>query len=180
MRGSLRAASITRWFSVFMLTGFITFLFAWPFMQPIGLSLTQIRLSPGTTLFASAIMVIVMLILSWLTKELGSEPIQIARANAGKKKRNMYIPAGIGFSFVVVLAIFVIILIGGKTAEHAKSIARKELGSNYHFHVSNLNIATSSKGTYVNAIVTAWNDNEIINLPVEWNELKKMLTRRST
>ena len=80
LRGSLRAASIVRWFSVFMLSGFVALLIAWPLMQPVGLTLTQIRLNPRTSIATFAFLAFVLGLLFWLARELGREPVLAARA----------------------------------------------------------------------------------------------------
>lgn len=170
LRGSLRAASIVRWFSVFMLAAFVSLLIAWPFMQPFSLTLTQLRLNPGTSFAAFAFVVFVLGLLIWLTRELGREPIMAARASAGRKQRDMRIPAAAGLGLVIVIGIFMALLLGGDSANRAKSMAEQQVGPGYRFHVSSLNIAKNNQGTFVSGVVTAWNDNEIRNLPVQWEE----------
>lgn len=170
LRGSLRTASIVRWFSVFMLTAFVAMLLVWPFMQPVSLTLTQVRLSPAASFATVAFMAFVLGLLIWLVKELGREPIQVARASAGRKRRDMRIPAAAGAGLVVIMVIFMTLLLGGDSADHAKSIAEQQAGPGYSFHVSSLNIAKNNQGTFVSGVVTAWNDNQIWNIPVHWEE----------
>jgi hypothetical protein len=170
LRGSLRAASVVRWLAVFMLTGFITLLIAWPFMQPVSLTLTQLRLYPGASLATVAFMAFVLGLLYWIVMELGREPIQTALASAGRKQRDMRIPAAIGVGLVIIMGIFMVVFLGGESANHAMSIAEQQAGPGYHLHVSSLNIAKNNNGTFVSGVVTAWNDNEIKNIPVHWEE----------
>lgn len=170
MRGSLRAALIVRWFSVFMLATFTAFLLAWPFMQPMNLTLTQLRLNPGASFSMAAFMAFVLGLLFWLVRELGRKPIQAARTRAGRKEWDMRIPVVTGVGLVVVLGIVLVPMLSGESANHAKSIAKQQVGQGYRFHVSSLNIAKNNQGTFVSAVVTAWNDNEIRNIPVHWEE----------
>ena len=170
LRGSLRAASVVRWFAVFMLTAFFAFLIAWPFMQPLDLTLTQLRLNPGASVATVALMAFVLGLLFWVVRELGREPIQAARIGAGRKLRDMRIPAAIGVALVVVMGIFLALLLGGDSAEHAKFMAEQQVGPGYRFHVSSLNIAKNNRGTFVSGVVTAWNDKDIRNVPVHWEE----------
>ena len=109
-------------------------------------------------------------LLFWLAKELGREPVLAARASAGRKPRDMRIPAAAGVGMVVVMIIFMTLLLGGETADRAKSMAEQQTGPGYRFHVSSLNIATNNQGTFVSGVVTAWNDNEIRTVPVHWVE----------
>lgn len=170
LRGSLRAASIIRWLAVFALATFVALLIAWSFMQPIALTLTQIRLNPGKSFAMFAFMAFVLGLLVWLIRELGREPVMVARANAGRKQRDMRIPATAGVGLVVVMGIFMTLLLGGETADRAKSMAEQQVGSGYRFHVSSLNIAKNNHGTFVSGVVTAWNENEIRNVFVRWEE----------
>ncbi|MDR7304938.1 hypothetical protein [Rhodoferax saidenbachensis] len=168
--GSLRAASLVRWFAVFMLAAFVALLIAWPFMQPFALTLTQFRLNPGTSFATFTFMVFVLGLLVWLFRELGREPVMAARASAGRKQRDMRIPAAAGVGLVIVMGTFMALLLGGESADRAKSIAEQQVGPGYRLHVSSLNIAKNNKGTFVSGVVTAWKDNEILDLPVHWEE----------
>jgi hypothetical protein len=170
LRGSLRAASIVRWFAVFMLAAFVASLIAWSFMQPFALTLTQFRLNPGKSFATFAFMAFLLGLLVWLIKELGREPVLVAHTSAGMKQRDMRIPVAIGVGLVIAMGIFMALLLGGESADRAKSMAEQQVGSGFRFHVSSLNIAKSNQGTFVSGVVTAWNDNEIRNLPVHWAE----------
>lgn len=170
MRGSLRAASIVHWFALFMLAGFLALSVAWPFMQPFDLTLTQLRLNPGSDIAAVAFIAFVVALLFWLTRELNLKPIQAARAAAGLKDRNIRIPIAGGIGLVVFMALFMGQLLGGETAARAKSVAKQQLGSGFSYHVSSLNITKNSQGTFVDGVVTAWNHKEIKEVPVQWEE----------
>jgi hypothetical protein len=170
LRGSLRAASVVRWFSVFMLTCFVALVFAWPFMQPIDLTLTQIRLNPSSTLVALIFMLSGSALLYWVQWQLGQSPVLAARAAAGRKTRDMRIPAATGVAVVILVAVALGFLLGGESAGKAISIAKQKLGPEYRYHVSSMNIAKTSQGTYVSGVVTAWTDKQVQNVPVEWKE----------
>lgn len=170
LRGSLKAASIVRWFSLFMLSGCITLFLFWPLLQPIGLTVTQLRLNLVNSLISFSLAIFIFGLLYWLAKELGSKPIQDARKQLGRKKRNMYIPVGMGIFLVISLVVFLSFFMGGETAEKAKLMAEKQVGSGYQFHVSNLNIIKNDTGTSIFGNVIAWNDNEIKNVEINWQE----------
>lgn len=170
LRGSLRAASVVRWLSVLMLSAFLTLLVAWPFMQPLDLTLTQLRLSPRASIQSAAFMAFVLALLLWLSRELGRAPIQAARTEAGRKTRDMRIPAAVGVGLVSIMGVLSALLLGGDSATRAMSIAEQQVGPGYRYHVSSLNIAKSNQGTIVSGVVTAWNEKEIKNIPVRWEE----------
>lgn len=170
LRGSLRAASIVRWFAAFLLAGFLALLVAWPFMQPIDLTLTHMRLSPLSTAASVGVMALVFALLFWLYRELGRTPVLAACAAAGRKARDMRIPAAAGVGVVAALGVFLALLLGGESASKAQAMAEQQLGSAYQYHVSSLNIAKNSQGTFVAGVVTAWNAKEIRHVSVRWEE----------
>jgi hypothetical protein len=115
-------------------------------------------------------MAFVLGLLFWLIKELGREPIKAARASAGRKQRDMRIPVAAGVGLVIVMGTFMALLLGGESASRAKAMGEQQLGSGYRFHISSLNISKNNQGTFISGVVTAWNDNEIKNVPVHWEE----------
>jgi hypothetical protein len=170
MLGNLRAASIVRWFAVFMLAALVALCMAWPFLQPVDLTLTQVRLRPVASVATVALLAFVVALLFWVARELGRAPVQAARVAAGRKLRDMRVPASVGVGLVVVMGIFLAVLLGGESASRARSMAEQQVGAGYRYHVSALNIAKTSQGTFVSGIVTAWSQTEIRDVPVQWEE----------
>lgn len=170
LRGSLRAAAVVRWFAVFMLAALVTLPVAWPFLQPLGLTLMQLRLNPRNAVMTAIYGAFFLGLLFWIARELGRAPIQAAMIQEGRKWRNMRIPAAVGVGLVLILGIFVTRLLGGESAKRAKSMAEQQIGPGYRFHVSSLNIAENNGETAVSAVVTAWNDKDIKSIPVHWEE----------
>lgn len=170
IKGSLKAASIVRWFSAFMLGGFAALLVAFPLLQPIDLTLTQIKLNPIQFLVSCVFMLFVSALLYWLVNELGGKEILEARKAAGRKIRNIKYAFGAGVLLVIALSVFLNVLLNGESASKASAIALKEVGSEYKTHVTSLNISKNSSGTSVAGIVTVWNKNEVKTIPVSWRE----------
>lgn len=164
------AASIVRWISVLSIAAFGSLIIAWPFIQPLGLTFAQIRLYPKESALSYLLIAFVIVLFSWLVRELGREEVQAARAASGKKKRDMRIPAGLGIGGVVVMGIFLVNLLNGESANKAKSMVEKHVGPGFNFYVNSLNIIHSSQGKYVSGIVSAWSDKEIQMIPVQWKE----------
>lgn len=170
LRGSLRAASIVRWVSAFMMAAFAALVLAWPLVQPIDLTLAQVRLNPLSTVTSLGLLVLVLALLAWLVRELGRPSMLEARAAAGRKLRDMRIPAALGVGLVAVLVVSLSLLLDGESATKAKSLAQQRLGAGYRYHVASMNVAKTSQGTFVRGVVTAWNEREIRNVPVSWEE----------
>jgi hypothetical protein len=170
LKGNLRAASAVRWFAVFMLAALCATVLAWPFMQPLDLTLTQARLAPGQAVFTLGLLAFVVALLLWLYRELGTTEVLAARAAAGRKVRDLRIPAALGLGLVVIMTATVPLFLEGESGSKAKAIAQQQLGGGYQYHVSSLRVAKTLQGTFVAGVVTAWNDHEVKTVPVEWRE----------
>jgi len=168
--GSLRAASVVRWFNVFALAASVAATLAFPFLQPLGLTITQLHLYPFDLVTLAAFMMCILWLLYWVAKELEREPVRAAQARAGRKQQDLRIPAIIGAVLVIVLVILMSLLLRGESAEHAKSLAKQEVGPGYRFHVTSLNIFIHNHITSASGMVTAWNDKEIKHIPVHWED----------
>lgn len=170
VRGSLRTASIVRWFAVFMLASFLALLIGFPFTQPLDLTLTELRLNPFVSLGSLGVVTTVLAMLFWLYRQLGLAPIQAAHVAAGRKIRDMRIPAVVGIGIVVILVVLTAVMGGGENASKAQLLAEQQLGAAYRYHVSSLNMYSYGHGTFVTAVVTAWNEREVRNVSVKWEE----------
>jgi hypothetical protein len=170
MRGNLRVASYVRWFSTFFLSAIVSMLFAWPFIQPFNLTFTQIRLNPGYAFISLAYVAFVLCFLFWVSIQLGSQPILNAISNAGIKISDKRTAVGGGIGLVALLTIFASLMSGSERAERAKKMAEQQVGPGYSYYVSSLRISSGGQKSSVSAVVTAWNDKEIKNISVHWDD----------
>jgi hypothetical protein len=170
IRGSLRTAATVRWFGVFFLSACIAALLAWPAIQPMGLTLTRIRLDPGGFVGGVVFLALAIGLFYWVIRELGREAVQGASAAAGIKHRDMRVPMACGVALVVVGGVFMILLLSGDSGARAISMAEKEVGPGYQLHVSSLLISGTGGKTSVSGVVTAGNKKEIRDIPVHWEE----------
>ena len=170
LRGGLRTAALVRWFSVFMLAGFLSIAVVAPFLQPWDLSLTELRLNPGSFAIGGTFYFFVLGLLFWVARQLGREPVQVAIANAGVKRRDMRYAAAAGVGLAVLLGISIPLISNGESAKRAKSIAQKEVGPGYQFHVSSIRISSVGNRTNASGVVTAWNHQEVRSVPFHWED----------
>jgi hypothetical protein len=170
LNASLRAASIVRWLVVLALAGFVPGVAFLPFVQPLDLTLTHLRLNPGRFAGGALLLVAWLALFLWIALRLGHPAVLTARQVAGKKRRNMRIPAVLGVLLAVAgCAAFVAVQRGERVAR-AKSLASEQLGEGYRYHIRSLSVVRSARETSVTATVTAWNHNEIRAVPVHWTE----------
>lgn len=173
MRGGLKTAGVVRWFGIFMLTALVGVLLALPLLQPIRFTMMEVR-SAGTGIVGSlAIAVLLLGVLYWIAKELGREPVLAARPAANIKRRDMRVPAACGVLLAVVAGVGAKWMQGLDSAQQAIKRAKEEVGPGYSFHVQSLNIVQTADTKAVRALVTAWNDSEIREVPVAWQEARK-------
>jgi hypothetical protein len=166
---SLRIASILRWFLVFVIAAGVTSLAFSPFLTPLGLQLAKFRIQPMQFFGDATLFTVGMVVKFWIVRELGSAVVQAARSAQGKKRRNMYIPAALGAILCFTLSVVALMILNGSAAERAKAEALNKLGPGYQLHVTNLSLKNSRLSTSSWAEVTAWNENEITKILVDWN-----------
>lgn len=170
LRGSLLAASVVRWMASFLLAGGVALLLALPMMQPFSLTFAQLRLNQGPSLPTVALVAVAVLLLAWLVWQLGRAPVRAARQRAGLTSRDMRIPALAGVGLVVALGVFLTTMRVGATANRAKIMAEQKVGPGYRFHIQSLSTSRGDKGTSVVGVVTAWKEDDIQRIPVQWLE----------
>jgi hypothetical protein len=124
-RGSLLAAFVVRWVACLALAASMALLLGMPMMQPFSLTFTQLRLNQGPTLDTVAITTAVLALLAWLVWQLGRAPIRAARQSAGLPQRSMLVPVLAGVAMVIVLAVFLVSMRIGTTANNAKILAEQ-------------------------------------------------------
>lgn len=169
-RGSLRMALWMRWCAALLLAAGLSLLFFLPLMQPFSLTFAQLRLGQGPSPFWLAGAVLGVGLLAWLVWQLGHAPIRAACGPAGLTPRDLRIPAAAGVGLVLALGVFVVAMRVGAPAQQARALAAQAVGDGYRFHIARISREHSATGTRVSAVVTAWNESEIRQIPVQWDQ----------
>lgn len=169
-RGGLRAASVVRWLAWSTLPAMLMMAIATPGLQPWDLTLTELRLFPGTVLVAAALAIGQCGVMVWLVRELGRGELLAARVAAGRPLRDMRIPFALGVAGSLAGLCLMAYLLSGERADRAQMMVAAKLGAGYRYHVNSLNIMYGRGATAVNASVVAWNATSVLNVPVWWRE----------
>jgi hypothetical protein len=172
IRGGLKTAGLVRWIAIFFVSAILALLVVFPFVQPIGLTLAEIRFDTVGVVSSVFIAVVLVAVLYWIARELGREPVQVAREAAGLKHRSARAPILCGIGIVVAAFVMLTLILGGESAERATREAAKEVGPGFSFHVNSLNINQSGRHKSVSAVVAAWNDKEVRDISVLWEEVR--------
>jgi len=171
MRGSLRAASIVRSACAFLLCAVVAVAFVWPMIQPMDLTMTQLRLDPGFAVLVAVMLLLVCALLGWLVMKLSLPAVRAAQVESGLSPRRLRAPIVAGLGLVLTVGLFLhFLLLDGESANKARALATGQLGDAYRYHVSSLSIVITQEGTKVQAVVTAWNATEVRHQPVTWQE----------
>jgi hypothetical protein len=170
IRGGLKTAGIVRWLALLAVSALVSVALVLPFLQPIDFWLAEIRFRTLSVVTSSVVMVALAAVLYWVARELGREPVQIARDAAGFKRRSARVPMLCGFGLVVLLSLMLAVFLNGESANRAKREAAKEVGPGFALHVTSLYINDSLRHKSVSAVVTAWNDKEVRDIQVHWEE----------
>lgn len=164
--GSLGAARLATWLSAFMLTMFAGIILIFPFIQPIGLLLTQAKLNPVGFVLRWLMAIAIFILLGWTYKRLRSQPILEARVAIGRTTSKPKTAIGFGIVLVAFLAVMLNFLLNGAAGTKAVELARQKQGMDYHYAVQSIQM----RGRHYTGIVIAYNDKEMKYVPVSWNE----------
>jgi hypothetical protein len=174
LRGSLRAARIVSWFAAFLISGCIGILLISPLLFPPGLIVVYIKLHAAFVLLGVTAGIVIIALLIWVYRSLTSPPVRNAMEQKGIVARAFWKRPSRGFwvggCLVVLLFVLLSILSHSQTAEEAKQRAAAQVGPAYSFHITSINVSIRSSGTYVHAVVIAYNDTEIKSIEIEWEE----------
>jgi hypothetical protein len=145
IRGGLRTANVVAFFSAFFLSASIGLLLVLPFLMPVDLMVAYLRLHPVSFIGSLLLAVCGLLLLGWIYRRLTVGLVTILDVTLGFMMR-------------------------GATAERAIVEARQKVGDGYKFHVSSWSMDSSSGRSHYAAVVTAYSQKEIREIPVEWDE----------
>jgi hypothetical protein len=169
--GGARLTSIIRWLTLFYLTYLIGSIAILPLFHPLSLILLEFRLHPKSFLIPTVAMIGAIVVLCWVVRQLLKYPVVAARRAAGVGLLRLSLPAVLaGMILVVVTLVFFIYMLNGDAAEHAKQIAYAQLGSDYNYHVTTMNIEMKNGHKAVSGVVTVWSDTDMRQIPVHWEE----------
>ncbi len=168
--GNLRAANVIAWIAAFLLTSFLSMLVFLPALEPIDLLLLKVKLQPLPYAISAVTYVVAVILLNWVINELRTDTIVLAQEIAGIKVRRLIAPVVLAICVSIVVSIAVPVMLGGEAGQRAVHLAGLKLGANYKYHVKSLKIKKSPEGKHVSGVVTAYNDNEIKTVEVDWTD----------
>jgi hypothetical protein len=170
LRGSLRAAKAISLYGAFLLAGLLPFALALPVIFPLGLASAAFRIYPMESLASLAYVTVVLGSLFWVVRQLRSETILAASARSAVKVRSLTVPILAGAAIAAFAIPAMRSALSSDQAKRAEQIAAGEVPSGFDFCVTSMKTVRTSSGKKFSAVVTAWNDHEIRQVPVGWDE----------
>ncbi len=161
--------SITKWvraFAVFSFAAALSIGVAALVVQPLDLTLTELRLTPGAFAIPAAELALGLGLAFWTMRELGRENVRDALASAGVPPWNARLSVQAGVGLVTMAALLRWLALHGRSGAVAASLAIQEMGPGYQYQLTSI----SHEGTTVSGVVTAWNDHEIRKIILHWIE----------
>ncbi len=145
-----------------------------PFVFPPGLILAYSRQKPVIALFTIILILVLSAGLIWIYRKLRSPVVLKAMDEAKLIHRSFWNNPVSGFWLGGCLLVFLMAMAGvhqnSDIAIKAREKAAMQVGEGYKFHVSSLTRSMGPNGLHVLAIVTAYNDDQIKEVVIDWVE----------
>jgi hypothetical protein len=170
LRGSLTAAPIIRAIAGFGLGATIVGLIGLTLLQPIDLTIAELRLEPASFLWPAITAAVVIAVQAWTFVELGRASVQSAIAASGPSRWDSTTAAKAGAGVGILIVLLLWFMLHGASASAAEELALQQLGPDYRYALTRLNRSSENGKTVVSGVVTAWNDKEIKQVVLHWIE----------
>jgi hypothetical protein len=170
LRKKLFAVTVAVWLATFGLTLNLLGTAAMALMRPIGLTITELRLEPGSHLWPAVQQFAYLVLCAWVIHELRRAPVRAALVAAGRRIQPLHDPAAAGIILVVLAGIIFIIGFDKAAAAQARQTAATQLGLDYSYYVSSMNVVPGYGRRTVSAVVVAWRTSDIRYVAVNWEE----------
>lgn len=167
--GSMRVVSVVRWLAWFCLMPTTLLLLTGLLLQPLGLLAAQVRFIPGLFMTELCVQLLSLVMVLFMLRQLGSAPLQAARAAQGRKVRDMRVPLMLGGVLAVSVAGLQLAAMRSADAEHAVQLAAAEMGPGYEYFASHIQFQFGADSRVL-ARVQLWNDRELREIPVQWRK----------
>ena len=170
MRGSLRAAGLIARAAAFMLTGFLGMVLTWPLFLPPSLALVQLRIHRLEFMAFLAVFSAMLGWLFWIVRQLRSQSVLDAIARSAGKRPSLRGSILAGAAIVMIVVTLSGFSHKSESTRRAEQIAARQVGEGYNLKVTEIRIVWKTNGKTIYAMVKAWNDHEIREIPVSWDE----------
>lgn len=173
--GGMKLHAAVRWLALLVLGGMLLGPVLPFVVVPASLTLTQMRLYPVQFALSCIPWLLWMAMMGIAAGALSHPLLLAARASAGRPVHSARIPLVIGIVLAAVAAIVQVRALDSDAGRKASRLVAERLGPGYQYYTQTLQYTRSitaapAKPTVVSAMVQAWNEREVLNVPVRWEE----------
>jgi len=173
--GGMKVHAVVRWLALLVIGGMLLGPILPFVVVPASLTLTQIRLYPVQFALSCIPWLLWMAMMGIAAGALSHPLLLAARVRAGRPVHSARIPLAIGIVLAVGAAVVQVRILDGEAGRKASRLAAERLGPGYRYYTQTLQYTRSitaapAKPTVVSAMVQAWNEREVLNVPVRWEE----------
>ena len=173
--GGLKVHAVVRWLALLVIGGMLLGPVLPFVVVPASLTLTQMRLYPIPFALSCIPWLLWMAMMGIAAGALSHPLLLAARVRAGRPVHSARIPLVIGIVLAAGAAVVQVRVLDGEAGRKASRQVAERLGPGYRYYTQTLQYtrpitAASAKPTVVSAMVTAWNEREVLNVPVRWEE----------
>ena len=136
-------------------------------LVPSALLAAQWRLMPLVVVGHYGQLALLLALAVFLARQFGHPEVLAARQAAGRKPRDMRWPLALGLLLGLGSIVLQYRLLHGEEARRAAQMAAEQLGPRYHYFTNGVWIHYARETT-VTATVQAWNDDEVLQVPLSW------------
>lgn len=165
--GGFRVMSVLRWLSFLAILPCALGLVSQFAFIPSELLLAQWRVMPGAVAAHYGALVGGAALTIFVARELSRPELLTERREAGRRMRDMRVPLALGLVIALGGTWFQYRMLNGEEAQQARQMAANQLGDRYQYYTNGVWIH-AGRTTTVSATVQAWNDKEVLQLPVHW------------
>ncbi len=166
-QGSLRAVPLITEGTAIMIVFLVSNLFLLlPFFTPAELLATEFRLDPVGLSMPLLVRFTTVALLCWVYTQLCAAPVVSASLKSGHSAYASKLTFIFGGAALLVGIFYFIFSLNGADEAKAVGLARTQYGENYKYHVTGLRWSNGS----VQASLTAYNEQEIKRVQVEWQQ----------
>lgn len=165
--GSARVVAAIRWIALFAVIPAVVTPVQQALLAPIELTMVQLRLYPGQVIMFFAPLIATAVVASLLAWRLNSEPVKAALRAHGRTPARPVIPVVLGLLAIIGGTAFLYNLLEGPDAAQATKMAESRFGTKYKYFANRVDVV-KNQGTTVYATVQMWNDEEALQVSVNW------------
>lgn len=164
IKGSIKAARIVRWSSVFFFIMIIGAVVGASLIMPFDLLKLQIKLNTWSAVGLFLFLLIFLSLMIWIYRQLSTADALRLFARAGYTT-DRPLSAYLSGAFLLIVMIGMSTLIGGsESGKKAKELAQQQLGNGFQYYVSSISLSGNSG----QANVIAYSHKEIRKVQINW------------